>query len=254
LEIKERRSAFRTIEGWARYALLDAGAIRECEEHGWMKERADPHARERAPLVNSSLFSRHSLSVTVLSVPPTTQRLARATGFEAEDTLKAKVAERETQIAGMQRQIEELRRKAEQGSQQIQGEALKLELESLLRSRFPRDLIEPVRNGEFGGDVLQRVLGPTGRLRCHPLGIEAHQKLERRLAREASRRPARGQSRDRADRLKRAAERRRVGVEVQHRQEVRRGVVGLQLSAILKVSRPSTVTPWSTFRMVEGAF
>jgi hypothetical protein len=28
--------------------LVDAGAIRECEEHGWMRDRADPHARERA--------------------------------------------------------------------------------------------------------------------------------------------------------------------------------------------------------------
>ena len=28
--------------------LLEAGAIRECEEHGWMRDRSDPHARERA--------------------------------------------------------------------------------------------------------------------------------------------------------------------------------------------------------------
>lgn len=28
--------------------LQEAGAIRECEEHGWMRDRADPHARERA--------------------------------------------------------------------------------------------------------------------------------------------------------------------------------------------------------------
>jgi len=28
--------------------LQEAGAIRECEEHGWAKDRADPHARERA--------------------------------------------------------------------------------------------------------------------------------------------------------------------------------------------------------------
>ncbi|MET0676311.1 MAG: DUF2130 domain-containing protein [Bradyrhizobium sp.] len=82
--------------------------------------------------------------------------------LEAEDALKAKVAEKETQIAGMQRQIEELRRKAEQGSQQLQGEALEIELESQLRARFARDLIEPVPKGEFGGDVLHRVLGPTG--------------------------------------------------------------------------------------------
>lgn len=44
----ERRPSFRTIEGWARMVLVDAGAIRECEEHGWMKDWADPHARERA--------------------------------------------------------------------------------------------------------------------------------------------------------------------------------------------------------------
>jgi hypothetical protein len=82
--------------------------------------------------------------------------------LEAEDALKSKVTEKETQIAGMQRQIEELRRRAEQGSQQLQGEALEIELESLLRGRFPRDLIEPVAKGEFGGDVLHRVLGPGG--------------------------------------------------------------------------------------------
>jgi hypothetical protein len=81
---------------------------------------------------------------------------------EAEEGLKAKVSEKEAQIAAMHRQIEELRRKAEQGSQQLQGEALELELESLLRGRFPRDLIEPVPKGEFGGDVLHRVLGASG--------------------------------------------------------------------------------------------
>jgi hypothetical protein len=48
---KERRPAFRTIEGWARPILIEAGAIRECEEHGWMRDRSDRHARERALLV-----------------------------------------------------------------------------------------------------------------------------------------------------------------------------------------------------------
>ncbi len=81
---------------------------------------------------------------------------------EAEEGLKLKVTEKEEQIASMQRQIEELKRKAEQGSQQLQGEALELALEEALRSKFPLDSIEPVAKGEFGGDVLQRVMGPTG--------------------------------------------------------------------------------------------
>lgn len=48
LTLRERRPAIRTIEGWARSVLLEAGAIRECEEHGWMTDRPDPHAHERA--------------------------------------------------------------------------------------------------------------------------------------------------------------------------------------------------------------
>lgn len=81
---------------------------------------------------------------------------------EGEEALRLRVLEKEEQISSMQRQIEDLKRKAEQGSQQLQGEVLELELESLLRSRFPLDLIEPVPKGEFGGDVLQRVLGISG--------------------------------------------------------------------------------------------
>ena len=48
LVTKERQPAIRTIEGWATSVLLEAGAIRECEEHGWMKDRTDSHARQRA--------------------------------------------------------------------------------------------------------------------------------------------------------------------------------------------------------------
>ena len=82
--------------------------------------------------------------------------------IEAEEGLKLKVAEKGQQIASMQRQIEELKRKAEQGSQQLQGEVLELQLEATLRAHFLQDVIEPVGKGEFGGDVLQRVIGPAG--------------------------------------------------------------------------------------------
>jgi DNA-binding transcriptional LysR family regulator len=40
--------AIRTLRGWAIHVLQEAGAIQECEEHGWAQDRADPHARERA--------------------------------------------------------------------------------------------------------------------------------------------------------------------------------------------------------------
>jgi|CXWL01.1.fsa_nt_gi hypothetical protein len=81
---------------------------------------------------------------------------------DAEDEQKLKVMEKEQTIAAMQKQIEDLKRRAEQGSQQLQGEVQELELENLLRTKFPFDAIEPVPKGEFGGDVLHRVRGNGG--------------------------------------------------------------------------------------------
>lgn len=83
---------------------------------------------------------------------------------EAEDSLSLKLKEREQTISSMQKQIEELKRKAEQGSQQLQGEVQELVLESMLQTKFPLDSIEPVPKGEFGGDVIQKVSGANGQI------------------------------------------------------------------------------------------
>jgi len=84
-----------------------------------------------------------------------TRRKARR---EAEEELTQRVAEKELQITSMQKTIEELKRKSEQGSQQLQGEAQELRLEDMLRQRFIYDAITPVAKGDRGGDVLQRVI------------------------------------------------------------------------------------------------
>jgi hypothetical protein len=48
LMTKQRRPAIQTLRGWAISMLQETGAIRECEPHGWMLDRAHPHAREHA--------------------------------------------------------------------------------------------------------------------------------------------------------------------------------------------------------------
>lgn len=45
---KEKQPAIRTLRGWAISVLQEVGAIHECENHGWMQDRADPHARRKA--------------------------------------------------------------------------------------------------------------------------------------------------------------------------------------------------------------
>lgn len=83
---------------------------------------------------------------------------------EAEEAQKLKVSEKEHLISQMQKQIEDLKRRAEQGSQQLQGEVQELELESLLSNKFPADKIIPVEKGQLGADALQKVVGKTGQV------------------------------------------------------------------------------------------
>jgi hypothetical protein len=81
---------------------------------------------------------------------------------EADEAALLKVVEKDQKIDSMARTIEELKRKAEQGSQQTQGEALEANLEEMLRARFPVDAIDPVAKGELGADIIQRVNAMIG--------------------------------------------------------------------------------------------
>ena len=89
-------------------------------------------------------------------------KIREAAQKDADEQSRLKLAEKEKTIGDLQTKLQEALRKAEQGSQQLQGEVSELELEGLLRLNFPTDTIEPVAKGEFGGDVLQRVVGPLG--------------------------------------------------------------------------------------------
>jgi len=73
-----------------------------------------------------------------------------------------KDADKDKKIAEMLRQVEELKRKAEQGSQQAQGETLEIELENLLIANFRTDEIKPVPKGIKGADVIQGVITTLG--------------------------------------------------------------------------------------------
>ncbi len=81
---------------------------------------------------------------------------------DADDQSRLKIAEKDKTIGDLQVKLQAALRQAEQGSQQLQGEIQELELESLLRSAFPQDSIEPVPKGEHGGDVIHKVAGPNG--------------------------------------------------------------------------------------------
>jgi hypothetical protein len=83
---------------------------------------------------------------------------------DLQERHRLKDAEKDKQLADMRKKIEELQRKAEEGSQQTQGEVLELELEDVLKTDFPLDDIEPVAKGIKGADVIQIVKSQSGRI------------------------------------------------------------------------------------------
>jgi hypothetical protein len=81
---------------------------------------------------------------------------------EAEDKTSLILAQEKKKNDDAQKQILELQRKLQQGSQQSQGEVMELELEALLRREFPSDRVSEVKKGVRGADVVQEVIDKNG--------------------------------------------------------------------------------------------
>lgn len=81
--------------------------------------------------------------------------------FQEQHRLKD--AEKDKIIADLKNQMAEWQRRAEQGSQQLQGEVLEQDIEAVLKRAFPTDAVKPVPKGIRGADVIQEVLDRTGR-------------------------------------------------------------------------------------------
>ena len=91
-------------------------------------------------------------------------RLTTQIGIREAERFSLIEAEYKKKIDDAQKANEDLRRKLDQGSQQLQGEVLELELEHMLGTTFFQDLIEEVKKGQRGADVLQTVRTPTGQI------------------------------------------------------------------------------------------
>jgi hypothetical protein len=75
---------------------------------------------------------------------------------------RARDLAKDKKLADLTKEIEDLKRSAEQGSQQTQGEAIEEELERILCANFPYDQIEPVAKGVKGADIVQCVNTSSG--------------------------------------------------------------------------------------------
>lgn len=74
------------------------------------------------------------------------------------------LAEKDKKIADYEKEVLAMKRKIDQGSQQLQGEVLELLLEDQLRQEFAADLIEAIGKGVNGADVRQKVVNKNGQV------------------------------------------------------------------------------------------
>ncbi len=129
---------------------LDAGRTRELQLLRQQQELKDRAGELEIEVARKLDVGRAELESRVRSQERERSELVRA--------------ELQKQIADMNEQLAEAQRKGSQGSQQLQGEVLELTLQADLESAFPLDVIEEVRKGARGGDVIQRVMTRSGQV------------------------------------------------------------------------------------------
>jgi hypothetical protein len=163
----------RSLTALALAPQLDAlKAQLELERQGFAQRLAEQNARVEG------------LQSEQLALREERQRLMDAKkelALDVQRQVDARVAERDTLIRSQEQQrsamekaelqktiedmtakLSEAQAKAAQGSQQLQGEVLELAIEEGLRRAFPLDVIEEVKKGQRGGDVLQHVTTRAG--------------------------------------------------------------------------------------------
>jgi len=91
------------------------------------------------------------------------KKIAEEASKKAAEENMLKMREKDDLIKAMQGQIENLKRKAETGSQERQGEALEGQLQEVLQQAFPFDKFDEIKKGARGADILHIVRNSAGK-------------------------------------------------------------------------------------------
>src|SRR4051812_7383920 len=166
LSAEARRSAERAVAAAKEQSETDLKAAKEAlaaKEAALAKFRVEELALRRRVVEIEEKAKNQELE-NQRKLDAERKHIQDAARSAAAEEFAAKEARYKLQMESVQRELAEAKRKADQGSQQTQGEALELGLEAMLRSAFPMDEVLPVPKGVTGADLLQRVRSPSGQL------------------------------------------------------------------------------------------
>ncbi len=92
------------------------------------------------------------------------EKIKEETRIKIQEEFHLQDIQKDKKLQDALRQVEDLKSKMQQGSQQTQGESLELELEQKLKAEFPVDIISEVKKGVRGADLIQQVVDKLGRI------------------------------------------------------------------------------------------
>lgn len=144
-ELQERELAMKQLTDDAESEKADNKKLRE-----QLSEMMDQLREEKKSRENVELEAKKKLSEEE-------DKIREEVKKKADEEHRLKNLEMEKKLRDTQEALATAQRKAEQGSQQNQGEVLELDLEESLRQEFPLDEIIEVKKGVRGADVTQVV-------------------------------------------------------------------------------------------------
>lgn len=148
--VGEQETLINRLREDAATAQQDSRKLREQLSELMTELRAERQAKENAQLeAQKQLAAEES-------------KIREAATREADERQRFNMAARDKTIADLQSALDAAQRKAAQGSQQLQGEVLELDLEDQLRTEFPFDDITEVKKGQRGADIKQLVKSQVG--------------------------------------------------------------------------------------------
>jgi hypothetical protein len=166
-ELEEARTTAASVaakraedEHASREAVLRAEAIEEKERNGRLLKQLEELTGEMRALKRKDEEREFAYKQQLAADE---DRIRTETRKSVADEFLLKDREKDKRLADALRQVEELKAKMQQGSQQTQGEVLELEVEEALRQEFKDDEIIEVKKGQRGADLLQKVNDRRGR-------------------------------------------------------------------------------------------
>lgn len=142
---------------------------KDVEEKTLLKIREDYEAKnkEKAAALEEEKKRNKELAESISNLmkqkKEEEEKIRNDAAKEAADKVRLEKLEYEKRLSDMQKALEEAQRKGKQGSGQLQGEVLELDLESQLKSQFPQDEFLPIPKGIEGADIWQKVLNRNGK-------------------------------------------------------------------------------------------